>query len=1233
MQIVVLGMHRSGTSALARVLGLMGCHVGRDDELAPADESNPKGYWERKDMWALNERALAALGASWHDVGGFDVERLAGVEREAWLAEARDVVAALDAHRPWAAKDPRTCVTFPLWKQVLARPVCVLVQRDPLAVARSLQKRDGFSLAAGLALWERYTRDALRHSAGLPRALVRYEALCEDARATLLRLLGDLQAAGLPPGALSVPADEELRAFLDPALRRQSAAPGEVLAHLNPEQRLLFEGLLGPQPLAQVEPGALSAAARDTLDALARERRGRAEDVRMLEGMAAEKDRYALTLQAAIAEKDDYASRLQQELREERLLGAGRTAVLAGDLQATADTDVDWSDSAVCTIVSRNYLSLARTCCRTFLEHHPGARAFVLLADVAEGVDAANEPFECLAADAVGVPNFEDFAFKYNILELNTAVKPFVLERLFEREGVERLFYLDPDIRVFGPLLEARAALDAGQIVLTPHVLSPIPTDGRRPQERELLQSGTYNLGFLALRRTEETRRLLHWWQARLYEGAYSDPARGMFTDQKWMDLVPGLHRGVAVLRHPGYNVAYWNLHERGELVATGPDAWSVNGAPLRFFHFSGFDKRHVERVSKHQDRFRLLDLAPPFRSLFTGYARALDDNGWAETQALPYAYGSFDNGARVPDCARRLYAEMGQERRRFGNPFAAQGDSSFFTWLTRPAPDQALSPLAARLRALRPDLVAAFPEPEGRSRRDFLEWLVAHAAQDFGLGEPYLSQFREARDDAVRALEAPHAPIEAHHAPLESTPLHAPSAALAPAPAPQLPTRAWKRALRASLGAAHYERARRRVWAFYYWLARRHGLGPSVAGLAAQAAAPAQPALPTPGPPPCAPRVFDRARPFGVNLFGYFDTESGVGEVARGLAAMLRAADLPHALLNVEQDWLRRGDRRLRGFSTTQPYAVDLLAVNADQAPQVARGFGLAPGDGRYRIGYWFWELSRLPPSLAASAAWFHELWTASEFCRDALAEATSLPTYKVLPALVAAPAGLRTRAALGFGDEFVVLFVFDAASIVKRKNPGALISAFRRAFQPHEPARLVLKTVNASPRQRAAFARLAGPARVEVRDGYVPHGEVLDLLAGCDAYASLHRSEGLGLTLLDALLLGKPVVATRYSGVTEFFDGPGTHPVAHRLVSLPRAHGPYPRGAEWADPDVADAARRLREVYDDWRAGRAPGQQVESLRARFSVEATSRGLLARLEAVRAELSAEAPALTPPTR
>jgi glycosyltransferase involved in cell wall biosynthesis len=230
----------------------------------------------------------------------------------------------------------------------------------------------------------------------------------------------------------------------------------------------------------------------------------------------------------------------------------------------------------------------------------------------------------------------------------------------------------------------------------------------------------------------------------------------------------------------------------------------------------------------------------------------------------------------------------------------------------------------------------------------------------------------------------------------------------------------------------------------------------------------------------------------------------------------------------------------------------------------------------------------------------------------------------HKVVPRLRAEPAGRRSRAAIGLGDEFTFLFVYDAASVVKRKNPGAAVAAFRRAFRPDEPVRLLLKTTAAVPRQVAALHRLAGPARVELRNGYLHHGELLDLVAACDAYVSLHRSEGLGLTLLDALLLGKPVVATPYSGVTEFFAGPGTYPVAFREAPLVRSHGPYPRGAVWAEPDVADAARQMRALYAEWcDPSRRPSPPGEAQLRQYGLAATLPPLMERLEAIRSLLGA----------
>src|SRR5215210_2699140 len=191
-QVVVLGMHRSGTSALTALLRLMGFWAGKEDDFPSADEHNQAGYWEHRAVWSVDEAILEALGASWSEVADFDLSRL-GEEARSRLRElARKVVRDLDRRGSSVVKDPRLCLLFPFWREVLEHPFCVLIHRDPLPVARSLAARDGFPIPYGIALWEKYTREALASTWGLPRVLISQRELMADTAATLRRLHGAL---------------------------------------------------------------------------------------------------------------------------------------------------------------------------------------------------------------------------------------------------------------------------------------------------------------------------------------------------------------------------------------------------------------------------------------------------------------------------------------------------------------------------------------------------------------------------------------------------------------------------------------------------------------------------------------------------------------------------------------------------------------------------------------------------------------------------------------------------------------------------------------------------------------------------------------------------------------------------------------------------------------------------------------------------------------------------------
>ena len=275
----------------------------------------------------------------------------------------------------------------------------------------------------------------------------------------------------------------------------------------------------------------------------------------------------------------------------------------------------------------------------------------------------------------LGIEDLRKVAMMYDILELNTNVKPTFMKFLLEAYSLDALTYLDPDIFVYAPLTPVFDALDRGaSAVLTPHITTPV-FDGRTPSEQELLYNGTYNLGFIAVRRCDETNAILDWWERRCLDLGFSEGRTGLFVDQKWMNLAPGLFADIAILRDPGCNMAYWNLHERaltsspanstsavaflvvipeGNLLLNAATTPSV---PLRFFHFSGLTLTDPTVLSKNTNRFTLAD-RPDLQPLFAAYKSAVLANKDATAESLPYGFDTLSDGTTVTRLARRLYAE-----------------------------------------------------------------------------------------------------------------------------------------------------------------------------------------------------------------------------------------------------------------------------------------------------------------------------------------------------------------------------------------------------------------------------------------------------------------------------------------------------------------------------------------------------------------------------------------------
>src|SRR5688572_18475637 len=280
---------------------------------------------------------------------------------------------------------------------------------------------------------------------------------------------------------------------------------------------------------------------------------------------------------------------------------------------------------------------------------------------------------------------------------------------------------------------------------------------------------------------------------------------------------------------------------------------------------------------------------------------------------------------------------------------------------------------------------------------------------------------------------------------------------------------------------------------------------------------------------------AFVREAPLGVNLSGYLDTESGMGEAARASIRSIEAAGLPVALNNVASR-LRAQDRAHAGsFVTENPHPFNLVHLNADNMGWFAASRGRRYFHNRYTIGFWFWELSAFREEWLPFFGYVDEVWAATEFVRASIQASTSLPVVRMPLPVVLPPAPPLGRSHFGVpGKGALFLYAFDVSSQTERKFPLGAVRAFRRAAFSREQAVLVLKFTNAE-YDRAAVRRLHEETEglnVVMLDGYMDRGELTALLGAADCYLSPHRAEGFGLTLLEAMSLGKAVVATNYSG-----------------------------------------------------------------------------------------------------
>jgi glycosyltransferase involved in cell wall biosynthesis len=359
-----------------------------------------------------------------------------------------------------------------------------------------------------------------------------------------------------------------------------------------------------------------------------------------------------------------------------------------------------------------------------------------------------------------------------------------------------------------------------------------------------------------------------------------------------------------------------------------------------------------------------------------------------------------------------------------------------------------------------------------------------------------------------------------------------------------------------------------------------------------------------------------------GVNLLGYFCLPCGLREAAHHAVGALHGAgvrtscrDVP-ALLETDQP--ERADYLgLELFDTTllcrAPVGVTDLSYPHS---------GLAPRPGVFRIALWYWELEDIPEAWADHARRLDEVWAPTAFLGRAMRRALPVPVFDMLPGvqLGEVPALPRGRFGLPEG-RFLFLFMFDMASIMERKNPLGVIRAFRQAFGPRDGAALAIKVARGAcyPEDRARLNRAAADAGVTLIDQSLTREEANGLLNACDCYVSLHRAEGFGLTMAEAMLLGKPVIATGYSGNLDFMSSANSLLVNYEMVAITQDLPYYRKGWRWAEPSVGQAAAWMRWVYEHPDEGRALGARARADATRsLSLQAAGERMLQRLRAIR---------------
>jgi Glycosyl transferases group 1 len=819
----------------------------------------------------------------------------------------------------------------------------------------------------------------------------------------------------------------------------------------------------------------------------------------------------------------------------------------------------------VITVATMTSLPRARALACSLQRHQPDWPLEVMLIGREDVITATAQAEGSLRVRSVSQElelDVETLLARHDEADLGVLLLPRLLLRHAERSSTPVL-HLPSTAWVLGGLGPVESLLAREGVVLVPRASVDVPDDGLEPSLEQLERAGRMDDSVMAVDPSRASREFLEWWAGHVERALGSLDALRVGDrpeDRPW--LARFLELAPARFSTGVLEDPGCNLslwNLHRHMLDASGDAVSVD---------SRWPLRFLNLPGFDPDRPHRLaanasrarvSRSPALRGLCERYARELRGAGWQDADRRHEVGRRLAGGLVYDDALRAIYSRALALGEDGGDLFGEEGSRAFVEWLEGPAP-----------RGSAHGINRYIFYRVSRERPDVLR---AYPDLDGDAGREYVAWcWAFGRDE-----------------------LAIPDRFMPPWPGRGSPPR------------------------------QRVPVEREVSVAPRPTAAPGETRAPVVTDPPAATEV-------AVRLTGYLGHTLGLGAAARGYVQALAAAGVPVSTVSVPLHHLELPVRLADAYGRHTfedvvhdgGHGFEIVAVNADELPGFVERLGEDYFEGP-RIGIWGWETNSIPVRWQRAFALVQEIWVYSRYMAENIGAVAPVPVLP-LPPPVQRPAAAAAPQRLGVPEGFLFLFVFDYLSTVQRKNPVGLVEAFKRAFAPGEGPRLLIKTINGPLRplsEEEVLWAVDGREDIHVIDRSLSVEELNGLMAGCDCYVSLHRAEGFGLTLAEAMAIGKPAIATAYSGNVDFMNDQNSYLVDYEIGRVGPECEIYPPEGEWAEPSVEHAAETMRRVYEDQEeAARRAARAAEDIERMLSPEATGAAMRRRLQ----QLAASSP-------